>query len=74
MIVFVANKNEWKRQDLYDEVSTIRNAYLSLSSNLFTNLFALSVWPFWPYYSPNYNDELTAITFDLKSYLANQVE
>jgi hypothetical protein len=55
------------------------NNYYELSTDLYSKLFSLSVWnsntidgnsiDYWPYYSPNYDNELTAVTNDLKTFL-----
>lgn len=87
----VENGIVWRNKGLDISLSNMLCNYYELSGDLFTKLFALSVWPvdtvkkpnsiyynksttYWPYYSPNYDDELTTTTLNLKTYLVDQVQ
>lgn len=72
----------WQFSQLKHNLDDILTEYRGLSSDLYNQLFALSVWQhinspiqmdYWPYYSPNYDDELTTVTNALKDYLISQV-
>lgn len=69
----------WQYSALYTSVDTMIDFYYGLSGDLYSKLFALSVWPnsptmYWPYYAPAYENELTNVTLDLRNYLTSQAQ
>lgn len=75
----VTNSINWENTELSRELTEMRNAYNALSTQLFDKLFKLSVWQdsptmYWPYYSPDFEAELTSVTSELKNFLTAQAQ
>ena len=79
----------WRYHQLEEDLNARLDAYNTLCVELYEKLFTLSVWPidsiksnpyanvkttYWPYYSPQYENELTTVTTDLKNHLMEQVQ
>lgn len=77
----------WENIPVISSLSDMLCTYNQLSIDLYNELFSLSVWPkgnnstysptctmYWPTYSPNYEEELTAVTMSLKNYLVSQTD
>lgn len=76
----ICNTIDWRYVGLSVDLTSLLNQYQILSNELYDRLFSLSVWQiendiqYWPWYSPQYENELTSVTMDLKLFLVDQAQ
>lgn len=73
---YAVDNSKWKTEELSTKLIAIKDSYASLFGNMKSKLFELSVQAtsYWPYYLPQYDDEITAITRDLKNFLITEIQ